>query len=252
MKYWDKALGWVHGCSPVSQGCLHCWAAGEAYVRSHQKNPKIRALYEGLTELKDGIPTFNVTVRINEKALEIPLKTKKPTVFAVAWGGDLFHEAVPLNFQAHAFSVMASCPEHTFLVLTKRPQIMAQFIKPYIDAKAIIFRNIYLGTTVESPDYLWRVEELLKCTPFSLWLSIEPMLGPIDLRWGSISQVILGGETGPGARPMHPEWVRSVRDQCKRAGVPFFFKGWGSPKTAFYMGLLLDGQEHNELVWRVP
>ena len=266
MRYWTKSWGLVHGCTPIGDACLHCWAAKEAYTRNFQKNPKIRALYEGLTYLKDGIPTFNGTVRLNEAAMEIPLRTKKPTVFAVAWGGDLFHKDVPFSFLADAFSVMGRCPQHTFLVLTKRPRAMASFINAYKNAGGY-YPNVYLGTTVEDQKQAdERLPALLKCAPFPLWLSIEPMLGEISFRWAlwakisrepgavnkhldglkGISQVVLGGETGSGARPMNPDWAMAVRDQCSAAGVPFFFKGHGG----LIKHRLFDGREHNDLRWR--
>jgi protein gp37 len=257
-QYWDKPWSLVQGCSPVSPGCLHCWSAAEANIRQHQKNPIIRDQYAGLTHKVNGIPTFNGTVRPRWDRLEIPLKTKKPTVFAV-WT-DLFHEGMPNSFIASALAVMcdARCEKHTFLILTKRPGRWPQFMEWY--GEAARGAPSFLGRL---PDNVWIIptaenqEQADKRIPIALQIpaahhgvSIEPTLGAVDFNaipsfdipgdseagrcwhydapWDEyIDLVILGFETGSHARPGHPDWVRKVRDDCAAAGVPFFFKGWG-------------------------
>lgn len=215
-RYWDKAWTLVEGCSPVSAGCDNCWSASMTH-----------RFKKGFT--KKG--KFNGVIRIREDRLDLPLKTKKPTVWSI-WN-DLFHEDVPLDLQIDSFMVMGFCERHTFLVLTKRPNLMAKFMRPWLHAtrgKGITFQNIYFGTSIENQQAAdERIPYLLKI-PGKRFLSIEPMLGEIIIPHGQlkeISQVICGGETGPTARPCHPDWVRSLRDQCKATGVPFFFKGWG-------------------------
>lgn len=251
MKYWTDPWGLVHGCTPVSQACKHCWAASEAHIRAHQKNPRTRAHYEGLTFLKDGVPTFNNTVRTEYDALEKPLRARKPRIYAVGWGGDLFHEKVPIGFIYRAYNIMTQAKHHTFLVLTKRPEQMAHIALFLVNAASLLSGtlkgslplNIYHGITVCNQEEADRdIPQLLKVSG-KRWLSLEPMLGEIDLfkpraiiptgdggaeaSVGRIHQVVLGGETGHGARPMHPDHARKVRDDCEAAGVPFYFKGWG-------------------------
>lgn len=235
-KYWDKAWSLVDGCTKVSPGCDHCWLK-DMDKRFHPKN------LEGVTPRYD--------------RLNIPLKVRKPTVFSI-WS-DLFHEAVPTDFIEKAFGVMGQLPGHTFLVLTKRPERALAMMPDIIDATQDLvfgFDNVCFGTTAENQEQAdKRIPILLQIPAAHRFVSIEPMLGPVDLYeyllsdceamcpQGNVCEecagfrhifehkrihwVIAGGETGHGARPMHPDWVRSVRDQCQAAGVPFWFKQWG-------------------------
>lgn len=217
------------------------------------------------------------TLRHPER-LDIPLKRKKPT----AWGiwNDLFHPDVPLNFIDRALEVMAACPQHIFLLLTKRANLMDEKLYRITGENPCrelgggdYVSNIWLGVTAcnqkEAND---KIPLLLEIPANVRFLSLEPLLGPIDLsrfirkedfpigeetrgklqrglgghkrETLPIGLVIVGGETGPGARPMKPEWVEDVRDQCIAAGIPFFFKAWGPRKEA---GRTLVGKEWNEL-----
>lgn len=215
-KYWDKAWSLVDGCTKVSPGCDHCWLK-DMDKRFHPKN------LEGVTPRYD--------------RLEIPLRVKKPTIWAV-WS-DLFHEAVPTDFIEKAFGVMGQLPGHTFLVLTKRPERALAMMPDIIDATQDLvfgFDNVCFGTTAENQEQAdKRIPILLQIPAAHRFVSIEPMLSAIDLELEKpdngeplgLDWVILGGETGHGARPVHPDWVRSVRDQCQAAGVPFWFKQWG-------------------------
>jgi len=160
--------------------------------------------------------------------------------------GDLFHEDVADEQLAAIFNMMQTCNNHIFLLLTKRPQRMGAFWKLWFDAYDGLFKlsattalpNVYLGVTVETQDQMWRVEKLLEIPAAKRFVSFEPLLGPIGVEQREIVRyplwlidqldgVIVGGESGPGARPMHPDWVRGIRDQCVQAGVPFTFKQWG-------------------------
>lgn len=230
--YWDRAWSLVEGCTRVSSGCDHCWAAAATHMRSQQANAKIKQRYKGLT---DSAGNFTGEVRLQWEALGQPLHLRKPTVFAV-WN-DLFHNSDDPGFIGAAFTTMNLCPEHTFLVCTKRASRMRHniFNSP---AWELMFRNwplpnVALGVTVESDATRYRIEDLAQ-TPAALrYVSAEPLLGPLDLSpWlgakdARIGLVIAGGESGPGARPMHIKWARDLRDQCKAASVPFFFKQWG-------------------------
>lgn len=219
-RYWDRAWQLVNGCTPCSPGCDHCWSM--AMGKRFHKWPE------------------QVTARFDR--LDIPLRTRKPTVFCI-WN-DLFHEDVNEDFQTKAYAVMSYCKQHTFLILTKRPHVMVQRnIGKYFDNWP---NSIWHGCTIcNQAEADEKIPYLLK-VPGKRWISIEPMLGEIDIRaylydtfWHmsnsvrptgepkEINAVIVGGETGPGARPVHPDWVRSVREQCSAAGVPFFFKQWG-------------------------
>lgn len=225
-RYWDKPWSLVDGCTPCSPGCEHCWSAAMTY--RFKKEP-VGILTEGKA------PRFTGYIQTHPDRLSIPLRTRKPTVFAI-WN-DWAHEAVTIDFQKAMLHVAMAEPQHTLLALTKRPQNAALFFEA---TEINPPQNWWTGCTVcNQQEADEKVPELLK-VPGNKWLSIEPMLGPISLlRWLPIPScspaeagvtfglVILGGETGPGARPMHPDWVRSVRDQCRAAGVAFYFKQWG-------------------------
>lgn len=172
----------------------------------------------------------------------LPLRWRKPRRIFVNSMSDLFHPDVPYRFIRDVFDVMRCCdgsvdinghryPSHTFQVLTKRPQRMAEFARDrklgYDPARPP--RNVWLGTSIESDRYTFRADHL-RATPAAVrWLSLEPLLGPLpSLDLTGIDWVVVGGESGPGARPMHPDWVRDIRDRCVAAGVPFLFKQWGA------------------------
>ena len=232
--------------------------------------------------LTDDDGRFNGRIITHPERLSIPLKRRKPTVYA-CWN-DLFHEAVPTQFIDDALEVMAACPRHTFLVLTKRAHLMEEKIYGVTEEHGCrelgggdYLPNVWHGLTVCNQQEADEKIPIFLQVPGKKFLSIEPMLGAINLEhicittdnpipedivpWCDIDAVILGGETGPGARPMHPDWVRSVRDQCAAAGVPFFFKGWGAWIPIEEMGTvgyeknkthsrIIDMETHNDLPWR--
>lgn len=240
--WWDKAWSLVDGCTPVSPACDNCWAAAQTAMRANHPNDKVRSRAEGLTA--DG--HFNGRIRLNYEFLDKPLRTKKPTAWAV-WN-DLFHEDVPESFFRQTYEVMRQCPQHIFILLTKRPRIMAQVLNGY-RGKMWPLPNVWLGVTAENQQTAnARIPFLLQTPAAVRFVSVEPMLGAISLaRWlpwdtfrkrtpgwvpnpayrQGLHWVICGGESGPNARPMHSDWARGLQSQCQDAGVPFFFKSWG-------------------------
>jgi protein gp37 len=178
---------------------------------------------------------FQVT--LHQDQVDLPLRWTKPQMVFVNSMSDLFHRDVPTEFIAQVFDAMARASHHTFQVLTKRARRLAAL------ALSLPWpANVWLGVSVETGDYLWRIDCLREVPAAVRFLSLEPLLGPMpDLPLGHINWVIAGGESGPGARPMRAEWARSVRDQCLAARVPFFFKQWGGVQRT-RAGRRLDGR----------
>ncbi len=196
------------GCTKVSPGCKHCYAERMA----------LRLQAMGQPKYANG---FKLT--LHEHVLEQPLSWKKPQKIFVNSMSDLFHEDAPLDFIHRVFDVMRRASWHTFQVLTKRSRRLLE-LNPEIDWPT----NVWMGVSVESQGYTFRIEHLRQTDAHVKFLSLEPLLGPLpglDLR--GIDWVIVGGESGPGARPMTEQWVIDIRDQCLAVHVPFFFKQWG-------------------------
>lgn len=227
IEWTDETWPVVTGCTPVSPGCKHCYAARMAATRL-KHHPR----YRGLAAMAmPGVFGWTGKVRLNRDVLEQPPRWKKPRRIFVASMGDLFHEDVSPWFVCEIWQVMRECPQHTFQILTKRPRRMRRLIKTYIADHGFGVEplpNVHLGVSVENQKTTWRTQ-CLRETPAAIrFLSLEPLLGPIDLRGGlhvvDIHWVIVGGESGPNARPMDPNWARDIRDQCQAAGTPFFMK----------------------------
>lgn len=320
IQWTDATWNPVVGCSPASPGCDNCYASRMAHRLG--KNPATPQ-YAGLTE--GGVWTGET--RLVEKALLQPLGWKKGRRVFVCSMGDLFHESVPFEWVDKVFSVMALASQHTFMVLTKRPEQMREYLRRYDGVPTALtwpYPNIWLGVTAENQAMAdARIPILLDTPAAKRFVSVEPMLGPVNLEpWLEdacdscdecrsdchihktvyrdskhlldpeqpafgyhpeivcLDWVICGGGTGPGARPMHPDWPRGLHDQCAAARVAFFFKQWGEwapwdddnwslPSGADDMvardksrmvggieflkvgssraGRLLDGREHNDI-----
>jgi protein gp37 len=224
---WTQAT-WnpVTGCTKVSPGCKHCYAARMAN--------RLEAM--GQPRYANG---FRVTLQ--HDLVELPLSWRKPRKIFVNSMSDLFHDAVPIDFIRRVFSVMESAGHHQFQVLTKRAERLhsLRHVLPWP-------RNVWMGVSVENERYLERVSRLAEVPAAVRFLSLEPLLGPLPfLPLENIDWVIVGGESGPGARPMHAEWVREIRSQCREWGVPFFFKQWGGTRKA-RTGRTLDGKIWDE------
>ncbi|MEN6572066.1 MAG: phage Gp37/Gp68 family protein [Anaerolineaceae bacterium] len=218
----DRVWNPVVGCTPVSAGCAHCYAK-RIYDRFYQDKPFSK-------------------VQLHRERLFQPLHWKNPGRVFVNSMSDLFHPDVPFSYIDDVFGVMTGCPKHTFMVLTKRPERMLEWSKQYYLPGASGSENVWLGVTAENQKAADERIPLLLETPAAVrFVSAEPMLGPVDLskylfadpsrpNWARLNMlqwVICGGESGPGARPMHPDWAKSIRDQCQAAGAPFFFKQHG-------------------------
>ena len=198
----------VTGCTKVSEGCRNCYAERMA--------KRLKAMAQ--PNYKNG---FKVTC--HPHVLKLPLRWKKPRTIFVNSMSDLFHEEIPLSFLDKIFSTMNEARWHTFQVLTKRAEHMVQLAGRFNWTP-----NIWMGVTVENAAHVDRIDFLRHVPSAVRFLSLEPLLGPIpDLGLEGIDWVIVGGESGPGARPMREEWVLDIRDRCVDAGVPFFFKQWG-------------------------
>ena len=198
----------VTGCTRISAGCLNCYAQRMA--------KRLRAM--GQKRYRN---EFRVT--LHPHVLAEPYHWKKPRIVFVNSMSDLFHEAIPFDFIQDVFTVMRENRRHTFQILTKRSQRLAQFA-PLLNWS----ENIWMGVTVENNDYVERVDDLRAVDATVKFLSLEPLLGPVpDLLLSGIDWVIVGGESGPGARPMHQRWVLDIKEQCEENGTPFFFKQWG-------------------------
>lgn len=310
IEWTDATWNPVSGCTRASEGCDNCYAVVMTKRLEAMGNQK----YAGLVNI--GKNHFNGVVKTHDDALHIPLRWRKPRRIFVNSMSDLFHKDVPFAFIDKVFAIMALCPQHTFQILTKRPERMAEYFNEgafelghnsvlgeieeliedtdyrlyeflydnayaagYLRAYGISdtgeygtqidrwpLPNVWLGTSVENAEQLWRIDELRSVPAAVRFLSIEPLIGDLGtVNLDGIDWVIGGGESGPNARPMKPAWARSLRDQCVAAGVPFFFKQWGEWAPAFsapairagnydYIkrvgkkraGRILDGREWNE------
>ena len=214
----NSAIEWTEstwnpltGCTKISPGCKHCYAERMA----------LRLQAMGQPNYANG---FNLT--LHENVLGLPLKWRKSQRIFVNSMSDLFHDAVPVEFILRMFDVMAQADWHQFQILTKRSDRLLAF-SPRLPWRP----HIWMGVSVEHVDYTYRIEHLRRTGAEVKFVSLEPLLGPLPgLNLDGIDWVIVGGESGPGARPMAPGWALDIRDQCLSAKVPFFFKQWGGTR----------------------
>jgi protein gp37 len=251
IEWTDASWNPIVGCTEVSPGCANCYAARLAATRL-----KGTPAYSGLVKIIDVDATpqrwhWNGDVRFLPERLEEPLHWRKPRRIFVCDMGDLFHESVSDEWIDQVFAKVVDCQQHTFQILTKRAQRMHDYlcnvsadrIRQHLNGPGTLawpWRNVWLGVSVENQHFAEERIPLLLSTPAAVrFISVEPLLGPLTFAPAfevskypqalgrGIDWVICGGESGPNARPMHPDWARSLRDQCVAAGVPFFFKQWG-------------------------
>lgn len=227
IEWTDATWNPVLGCTKVSPGCKHCYA-------------------ETLAERFRGVPghpfEHGFDLRVLEHAIDRPKTWRRGRNVFVNSMSDLFHPELPVELVRRVFEVMADCPQHRFQVLTKRAERLLQ-LAPELPWPS----NVWMGVSVESRTYVERIRLLQKVPAALRFLSLEPLLGPLGrLPLRGIDWVIVGGESGHGARPLRVEWVRAIQRQCQRRDIPFFFKQWGGvhKKRA---GRLLDGREWNEM-----
>ena len=223
------------GCDRTSPGCDHCYALTLAKRLKAMGQPK----YQRDGDPARSGPGFGLTV--HPDALDIPRGWREPRLIFVNSMSDLFHDDVPLDFIGRVLETISDTPQHTYQVLTKRSKRLAE-VASDLDWPS----NLWVGVSIESERYLFRSDHLRR-VPAVRFLSLEPLLGPLSgLKLEGIDWVIVGGESGPGARTMDVDWVRTVRDACVQSSTPFFFKQWGgrTPKTG---GRLLDGRTWDEM-----
>jgi protein gp37 len=220
---WNPATG----CIKVSQGCKHCYAERMA--------ARLQAM--GALRYAEGFkPTLHYDL------IDLPRRWKKPRLIFVNSMSDLFQDAVPDSFIQRVFATMQECPQHTFQVLTKRSERLRKLGQslPWPN-------NVWMGVSIENQDVVHRVTDLVAIPAKVRFLSCEPLIGPLErLPLNGIHWVIVGGESGAGARPMRPSWVDSIQRQCRRHHVPFFFKQWGGVRKDM-TGRELHGRTYDEM-----
>lgn len=255
IEWTDQTWNPIIGCTKISHGCNNCYAETMAKRLS---GIKTTAYYKNVIfqhPLAVNYGKWNGQTHFAESQLKKPLKWKKPRMIFVSSMGDLFHESVSFMDIRKVYDVIRKCPQHTFQILTKRPERMKDFYLEYYGFQNE--SNIWLGVTAENQELAnKRIPILLQIPAKVHFVSVEPMLSAVDLSlWfysiflqlpynDIIDWVICGGESGSNARPINPDWVRNLRDQCQELSVPFFFKQWGNKKS----GCLLDGKEYKELL----
>jgi protein gp37 len=252
----DSAIEWTDatwnpstGCDRISPGCDNCYALDLAARLKRMGQPA----YQRDGDPRTSGPGFGLT--LHPDRLKQPNRWRKPRMIFVNSMSDLFHKDVPVDFLDAVWDTMATTPQHTYQILTKRPKRMSRTVAAL--SEHIVLPNVWLGTSIESRDYASRADHLRQAPAAVRFISAEPLLGPLvehapgtrpdyTLNLDGIDWLIAGGESGPNARPMDPQWVRDLRDACVESGTAFFFKQWGgrTPKAG---GRTLDGRTWDEM-----
>lgn len=227
IEWTDATWNPVTGCTKISPGCKHCYAHRMARRLHAMGNPRYKN-------------DFKVT--LHDDLIELPLRWKRPRRIFVNSMSDIFHPQVSEKFILEVFDVMGRAHWHTFQVLTKRADRLAS-LSPSLPWP----ENVWIGVSVENSKYTVRIRDLVRVPAAVRFLSVEPLLGPIPrLPLRGVDWVIVGGESGPKARPCNAEWVQKIRDRCIGRGIPFFFKQWGGTRKKV-TGRILDGRTWNEM-----
>jgi protein gp37 len=237
IEWTDMTWNPVAGCTILSPGCTNCYAMRMAARLHAMGMPK----YRGLTRTSGGRAKWTGTVRLDSPSLEAPLRWKKPRMVFVNSMSDLFHEGVPDSFITQVWSVMTRTPHHTYQILTKRPDRMARLSKDLP-----LLAHVWLGTSVENGDYLDRLSHLRNVRAKIRFVSFEPLLGSVEgANLSKIHWAIVGGESGPNARPMERKWVDEIHAACRKSDTAFFFKQWGG-RNKKAAGRRIDGRTWDE------
>lgn len=244
IEWTDATWNPVAGCTVLTAGCTNCYAMRMAARLDAMGLDK----YKGLTRRSGGRAVWTGKVRIDGASLDMPRSWAKPRKVFVNSMSDLFHEDVPADFIRQIWIVMKETPRHTYQILSKRPERMAKILgQPGFP----ILPNVWLGTSIEDSKVLDRLDAIRAVPAAIRFVSMEPLIGSVkggDLR--DIHWVIVGGESGPRAREMKPEWVDEIEVMCRRSGAAFFFKQWGG-KNKKAAGRLLRGRTFDEMPLRI-
>jgi protein gp37 len=240
IEWTDATWNPVAGCTIASPGCTNCYA-----MRMAARLEAIGSLkYTGLTRKSGGRSVWTGEVHLDAKSLTAPYKWRKPRKVFVNSMSDLFHPAVPDEFIARVWTVMAETPIHTYQVLTKRPDRMRELL---LQPAFRVLPNVWLGTSVEDAAVLSRIEELRNTPALIRFVSFEPLIGPVgNVNLSNIDWAIIGGESGPRSRPMQVAWVHQIEDRCRAYATAFFFKQWGG-RNKKAAGRTLNGKTYDEM-----
>lgn len=240
IEWTDATWNPVAGCTIITAGCTNCYAMRMAARLDAMGVEK----YSELTRKSGGRSVWTGRVRVDESVLSVPTQWKRPRMIFVNSMSDLFHEDVPVDFIKRVWDVMASTPRHTFQILTKRPERMSVVLR---EPQFSVLPNVWLGTSVENAAVVGRLDHLRQTPSAIRFVSFEPLIGPVsgadltDIHWA-----IVGGESGPKARPMEEAWLDDIHRMCRRAGAAFFFKQWGG-RNKKASGRSYRGQTWDEL-----
>jgi protein gp37 len=240
IEWTDATWNPVAGCTVLTAGCTNCYAMRMAARLEMMGVEK----YEGLTRKSGGRAVWTGKIRLDRKSLDAPKAWAKPRKVFVNSMSDLFHPKVPKTFILRVWEVMKDTPRHTYQILTKRPEIMAEVLS---DPCFAVLPNVWLGTSIEDARVLERLDALRAVPAKIRFVSLEPLIGSVaTANLAGIHWAIVGGESGPRSREMKPEWVDEIEALCRRSGTAFFFKQWGG-KNKKAAGRMLNGRTYDAM-----
>jgi protein gp37 len=239
IEWTDVTWNPVAGCNIASAGCTNCYAMRMAARLEAMRHPK----YDGTTRKSGGRTVWTGRVNVDHDSLNDPIRWKRGRRIFVNSMSDLFHEGVPTVFIKMVWATMAECPQHQFQVLTKRPERMAAM---FAAGELPSLSQVWIGTSVENEAVVSRISHLVSITGMTRFVSFEPLIGTVGkLNLAGVHWAIVGGESGPNARPMMIEWVDQIKAACRQAGTAFFFKQWGG-RNKKEAGRKLRGRIYDE------